>query len=65
MIEIPVSARAILESSALANLATLESDGSPQVTLIWVGLDGGEIVAARTGSVAERDEVVGVHDLPA
>jgi PPOX class probable F420-dependent enzyme len=37
----------LLESSALAHLVTLESDGRPQVSLVWVGLDGDEIVAAH------------------
>ena len=47
MTSIPDSARAVLESPALAHLVTLEPDGSPQVTLVWVGLDGDEIVAAH------------------
>jgi PPOX class probable F420-dependent enzyme len=41
------SARAVLESAALAHLVTLNPDGSPQVTVVWVGLDGDEIVAAH------------------
>jgi PPOX class probable F420-dependent enzyme len=47
MTSIPESARAVLESPALAHLVTLEPDGSPQVTLVWAGLDGDEIVAAH------------------
>jgi PPOX class probable F420-dependent enzyme len=47
MTPIPDSARAVLESSALAHLVTLNPDGSPQVTVVWVGLDGDEIVAAH------------------
>lgn len=47
MTSIPDSARAVLESPALAHLVTLEPDGSPQVTLVWAGLDGDEIVAAH------------------
>jgi PPOX class probable F420-dependent enzyme len=37
----------VLESSAPGHLVTLEADGRPQVTLVWVGLDGEEIVAAH------------------
>ena len=37
----------MLESAALAHLVTLNKDGSPQVSCIWVGLDGDEIVAAH------------------
>ena len=47
MAVIPASARDVLESDALAHLVTLGSDGSPQVTVVWVGLDGDEIVAAH------------------
>jgi PPOX class probable F420-dependent enzyme len=44
MTSLPDSARAVLESAALAHLVTLNPDGSPQVTIVWVGLDGDEIV---------------------
>jgi PPOX class probable F420-dependent enzyme len=47
MAPIPPEARAVLESHALAHLVTLNADGSPQVTCVWVGLDGDEIVAAH------------------
>jgi len=47
MTKLPVSARAVLESAALAHLVTLEPDGRPQVSIVWVGLDGDEIVAAH------------------
>jgi len=47
MASLPDSARAVLESAALAHLVTLNPDGSPQVTVVWVGLDGDEIVAAH------------------
>jgi PPOX class probable F420-dependent enzyme len=40
-------ARQLIESDALAHLVTLNPDGSPQVTVVWVGLDGDEIVAAH------------------
>ncbi len=47
MASLPDSARAVLESAALAHLVTLNPDWSPQVTVVWVGLDGDEIVAAH------------------
>ena len=37
----------MLESNALGHLVTLNPDGSPQVTVIWIGRDGDEIVAAH------------------
>jgi PPOX class probable F420-dependent enzyme len=47
MVTLSPAARALLESDALAHLVTLGSDGSPQVTCIWVGLDGDEIVSGH------------------
>src|SRR5262249_22870780 len=47
MTSLPDSARALLESPALAHLVTLNPDGSPQVSIVWVGLDGDEIVAGH------------------
>ena len=44
---IPDSARTVLESDALAHLVTLSRDGGPQVSIVWVGLDGGEIVSGH------------------
>lgn len=44
---LPESARAVLESNALAHFVTLGSDGAPQVTIVWVGLDGDEIVSGH------------------
>jgi PPOX class probable F420-dependent enzyme len=40
-------ARGVIESNALAHMVTLNPDGSPQVTCVWVGLDGDEIVSAH------------------
>ncbi len=39
--------RAVLEGPALAHLVTIEPDGRPQVSIVWVGLDGDEIVAGH------------------
>src|SRR6516225_8255574 len=47
MTSLPDSARAVLESNALAHLVTLNPDGSPQISIVWVGLDGDEIVAGH------------------
>jgi len=44
---IPESARMVLESNALGHLVTINPDGSPQVSVIWVGLDGHETIAAH------------------
>lgn len=44
---IPHEVRALIESGRPAHLVTLNRDGSPQVTIVWIGLDGGEVVAAH------------------
>jgi PPOX class probable F420-dependent enzyme len=49
MVAIPQSARTLLESAALAHLVTINPDGSPQISIVWVGLDGDEIVLAHLG----------------
>jgi PPOX class probable F420-dependent enzyme len=41
--------RDALSSGRLVHLATINPDGSPQLTLIWVGLDGDEIVSGHLG----------------
>jgi PPOX class probable F420-dependent enzyme len=48
-VPIPQSAREVLESARLAHLVTLNPDGSPQVTCVWPGVDGDEIVIASMG----------------
>jgi PPOX class probable F420-dependent enzyme len=55
MVALPAAARALIESNALAHLTTLNRDGSPQVTGVWVGLDGDEIVV---GTLARRQKVI-------
>jgi PPOX class probable F420-dependent enzyme len=60
-VRIPDSARALLEGPALAHLVTLNPDGSPQVSIIWVGVDGDEIVAAH---MAERQKVRNIRRDP-
>ena len=42
--------RQALTAGHLAHLVTLNTDGSPQISLVWVGLDGDEIVCAHLGS---------------
>jgi PPOX class probable F420-dependent enzyme len=53
-----VEARALLESDALVHLVTLNPDGSPQVSCVWVGVDGDEIVV---GHMQRRQKVRNVE----
>ena len=41
------AARAVIEGGALAHMVTVDADGSPQVSVVWAGLDGDEIVTAH------------------
>lgn len=47
MAAIPDSARSLIESGRLGHLVTLNRDGTPQVTIVWIGLDGDEIVSGH------------------
>ena len=58
---LPESARALLESDAVAHLVTLNADGSPQATCVWVGLDGDEIVS---GHLREQQKLRNVRRDP-
>lgn len=42
--------RRVLTAGRLAHLVTLEPDGRPQVSLVWVGLDGDRIVSGHMGA---------------
>lgn len=44
---LPDTARALIESGAHGHLVTLNPDGSPHATLVWVGLDGEDLVMAH------------------
>jgi PPOX class probable F420-dependent enzyme len=44
---IPLEIKALIESGCPAHLVTLNPDGSPQVTLVWVGVDGEHLVTAH------------------
>jgi PPOX class probable F420-dependent enzyme len=44
---LPDAARELLVSGRIAYLVTLNRDGSPQMTAVWVGLDGDEIVSGH------------------
>lgn len=42
--DIPTEARRLLDSDAVAHLATIDRDGKPNVTCAWVGLEDDQIV---------------------
>jgi PPOX class probable F420-dependent enzyme len=44
---LPRELRELIESGPLAHLTTINADGTPQVTVIWIGLDGEDIVSGH------------------
>ncbi|HKZ82204.1 MAG TPA: pyridoxamine 5'-phosphate oxidase family protein [Anaerolineae bacterium] len=58
--KIPQEVRKLIESGTPAHLVTLNRDGSPQLTLVWIGLDGDDVVA---GHLPENQKVKNIrHD---
>ncbi len=41
--------RQLIESGPLTHLSTINADGSPQVSVVWVGLDGDDLLTAHMG----------------
>lgn len=47
MLNLPPELRQLIESGPLAHLSTINADGSPQVSVVWLGLDGEDLVTAH------------------
>jgi PPOX class probable F420-dependent enzyme len=45
--ELPESAKELIEAGAIGHLVTLDPDGSAQVTGIWVGVEGDDLITAH------------------
>jgi PPOX class probable F420-dependent enzyme len=45
--KIPQSVREVIDKGPLTHLTTLNRDGSPQVTVVWVGIENDEFVMAH------------------
>ncbi len=50
MITLTDDLRRALTAGRLAHLATINPDGSPQVSVVWSGLDGDDIVIGHLGA---------------
>lgn len=56
MAEIPSAANHLLEGKHFAHVATLMEDGSPQVSPVWVGIDGNLVVFnTAAGRIKEKN----------
>jgi PPOX class probable F420-dependent enzyme len=58
MVELPASAIDLIESGAHAHLATINPDGTPQVSLVWSAIEDGEICVA---SLTPRQKLTNVR----
>jgi PPOX class probable F420-dependent enzyme len=58
---LPQSAVALIESGAHGHLVTINPDGSPQVSLVWVGIEDDELCVA---SMSLRQKVQNVQRDP-
>ncbi len=47
---IPDTVRAVLDAHPLGHLVTINPDGSPQVTVVWVGIEDEELVVGAIGT---------------
>lgn len=47
MAKLNAAARQLITSGALAHLVTLNEDGSPQVAVVWVDVDGDDLICAH------------------
>ena len=45
--KIPADIRTLIDKGCPALLTTLNRDGSPQVSMVWIGLEGDELVAGH------------------
>jgi PPOX class probable F420-dependent enzyme len=45
--------RDLIESGPMAHVSTINPDGSPQVSVVWIGLDGDDIVSGHLGRRAK------------
>src|SRR5467141_4421622 len=59
--QIPRTAREVIEKGPLAHLTTLNPNGSPQVTVVWVGIEGEEFVM---GHLAMHQKVKNIRRDP-
>jgi predicted pyridoxine 5'-phosphate oxidase superfamily flavin-nucleotide-binding protein len=49
MSTIPQSVHELIATGPYAHLTTLNADGSPQVSVVWVGIENDELVCGHMG----------------
>lgn len=61
MADLPSDLRDLIASGPMVHLSTINADGSPQVTVIWLGLDDGGLVS---GHMAHRVKLQNIERDP-
>jgi PPOX class probable F420-dependent enzyme len=54
---LPSSVRSFLATGPLAHVVTLSADGTPRVTLAWVGVEGDEVVIGTIPDQPKLDDL--------
>jgi PPOX class probable F420-dependent enzyme len=57
IMHIPDSARQVLESASPAHIATINPDGSPHLTMVWVAVDGEELLVPHLHRYRKLDNI--------
>ena len=52
-VRLPAELQDLIASGPMAHLSTINADGTPQVTVIWIGLDGDDVVSGHMGWYAK------------
>lgn len=55
--KLPKELRDLIESGPLVHLSTVNPDGSPQVSVIWAGLDGDDLVSGHMGRFKKQRNI--------
>lgn len=50
---LPPELRELIATGPMAHVATIDADGSPQVSVVWLGLDGDDLVTGHLGWYAK------------
>jgi PPOX class probable F420-dependent enzyme len=61
MTDLPPSLRTIIDDGPLTHLATVEPDGTPQVSVVWIARDGDDLL---TGHMSRHRKVVNLERDP-
>jgi PPOX class probable F420-dependent enzyme len=56
-VTLPESAKELIRSGAYGHLATIEPSAAPQVSLVWVAVDGDDLLTAHLGNRRKLDNV--------